>query len=63
MISQPFAMDLIPLLSGERRTGTYYGVYFSIAGLGVLIGNTATGLFVDLARATALPAFPGSFRS
>ncbi|WP_205121624.1 hypothetical protein [Tenggerimyces flavus] len=56
-------MDLIPLLSGERRTGTYYGVYFSIAGLGVLIGNTATGLFVDLARATALPAFPGSFRS
>lgn len=61
MIAQPFAMDLIPLLGGERRTGTYYGVYFSIAGLGVLAGNPITGLFIDLARAVAVPSLPWLF--
>ncbi|MDX3235927.1 MFS transporter [Streptomyces sp. ME03-5709C] len=54
----PFEMDTIVTLSGERLVATHYGWYNTVSGLGVTLGNLATGAVWDVAErhdATWLP--------
>ncbi|MGW1742450.1 MFS transporter [Nocardia sp. NPDC001965] len=47
----PFEMDTVVTLAGNRLVGTYYGFYNSVVGVGILIGNLATGAVFGAARA------------
>lgn len=58
MVAKPFAMDAIPALGGERRLGTYYGLYYAIGGIAAALGNSATGLLFDFARTNGFEALP-----
>lgn len=46
----PFEMDTVVSLSGERLVATHYGLYNTIVGVGILVGNLATGAVVGAAR-------------
>ncbi|WP_280396594.1 MFS transporter [Nocardia carnea] len=52
MTTLPVARDLIPRLAAERRLGSYYGLFASIGGLGVLAGSVLTGALIDLVPTT-----------
>lgn len=54
----PFEMDTIVSLSGGRLVATHYGLYNTVCGVGVLLGNLGTGWALDLARTSAIPALP-----
>ena len=58
MVAKPFAMDLIPVLSDNRRLGTHYGLFYVFGGIVAAGGNAVAGGFFDLARATGLTALP-----
>lgn len=58
MVAKPFAMDLIPVLSDNRRLGTHYGLYYVFGGIVAAGGNAAAGGVFDLARATGMAALP-----
>lgn len=58
LIAQPFAMEMIPLLGGERMIGTYFGLYYLASGVGAALGNTASGALFDLSGAWGWPAAP-----
>ncbi|MEV6171841.1 MFS transporter [Streptomyces sp. NPDC051954] len=45
----PFEMDTVVTLSGNRFVATHYGLYNTVAGLGITLGNLATGALWDLA--------------
>lgn len=45
----PFEMDTIVTLSGERLVATHYGWYNTVSGLGITLGNLATGAVWDVA--------------
>ncbi|MFJ4847636.1 MULTISPECIES: MFS transporter [unclassified Streptomyces] len=45
----PFEMDTIVTLSGERLVATHYGWYNTLSGLGITLGNLATGALWDVA--------------
>ncbi|WP_245663054.1 MFS transporter [Nocardia inohanensis] len=47
----PFEMDTVVSLSGNRLVATHYGFYNTVVGIGILIGNLATGAVVGAARA------------
>lgn len=47
----PFEMDTVVTFAGDRLVGTYYGFYNSVVGVGILIGNLATGAVFGAARA------------
>ncbi len=51
----PFEMDTVVALSGGRLVGTHYGFYSTIIGIGILVGNVATGSLVQIARDRDLP--------
>ena len=51
----PFEMDTVVALSGGRLVGTHYGFYSTIVGIGILVGNIATGSLVQIARDRDLP--------
>lgn len=46
----PFEMDTVVSLSGDKLVATHYGFYNTVVGVGILIGNLATGAVVDAAR-------------
>ncbi|AIV33345.1 MFS transporter [Streptomyces coelicoflavus] len=46
----PFEMDTIVNLSGERLVATHYGLYNTVSGLGITIGNLVTGALWDFAQ-------------
>ncbi|MFC9968974.1 MFS transporter [Nocardia ignorata] len=46
----PFEMDTVVSLSGDRLVATHYGLYNTIVGIGILVGNLATGALVGAAR-------------
>ncbi|WTW98508.1 MFS transporter [Streptomycetaceae bacterium NBC_01309] len=46
----PFEMDTVVSLSGGRLVATHYGLYNTVSGLGITLGNLATGAVWDLAR-------------
>ncbi|MFF8397827.1 MFS transporter [Streptomyces sp. NPDC016172] len=58
MIAYPFEMDTIVRLSGDRLVATHYGLYNTICGVGITLGNLGTGAALDAARAAGLPALP-----
>lgn len=47
MVLYPFEMDTIVHLAGERNVGTYYGLYNTMAGIGITLGNLAVGAALD----------------
>jgi hypothetical protein len=58
LVAKPFAMDAIPFLSGGRRLGTYYGLYYVVGGMSAAAGNAAAGAAFDLARALGVGGLP-----
>ncbi|MFR9752421.1 MDR family MFS transporter [Nocardia sp. 004] len=46
----PFEMDTVVALSGKRLVATHYGFYNTVVGIGILVGNLATGAVVGAAR-------------
>ncbi|WP_421845293.1 MFS transporter [Mycobacterium sp.] len=46
----PFEMDTVMALAQGRLVATHYGFYNTIVGVGILVGNLATGSFMTLAR-------------
>jgi hypothetical protein len=51
-------MDTIVRLSGDRLVATHYGLYNTICGIGITVGNLGTGAALDAARAAGMPALP-----
>lgn len=47
----PFEMDTVVSLAGDRLVATHYGFYNTVVGIGILVGNLATGAVVGAARA------------
>ncbi|MFF3643524.1 MFS transporter [Streptomyces sp. NPDC002564] len=58
MIAYPFEMDTIVRLSGDRLVATHYGLYNTICGVGITVGNLLTGVALDAARAAGMSALP-----
>ncbi|MFE0376573.1 MFS transporter [Streptomyces inhibens] len=58
MITYPFEMDTIVQLSGDRLVATHYGLYNTICGIGITLGNLLTGAALDASRSAGLPALP-----
>ncbi|WP_408997468.1 MFS transporter, partial [Streptomyces scabiei] len=58
MIAYPFEMDTIVRLSGNRLVATHYGLYNTICGIGITLGNLLTGVALDAARAAGMSALP-----
>jgi MFS family permease len=58
MIAYPFEMDTIVRLSGDRLVATHYGLYNTICGIGITLGNLLTGAALDAARAAGMAALP-----
>ncbi|MEU6992135.1 MFS transporter [Streptomyces sp. NPDC046465] len=58
MITYPFEMDTIVQLSGDRLVATHYGLYNTICGVGITVGNLLTGVALDAAREAGLSALP-----
>ncbi|WP_326613170.1 MFS transporter [Streptomyces scopuliridis] len=58
MIAYPFEMDTIVRLSGDRLVATHYGLYNTICGVGITLGNLLTGASLDAARAAGMSALP-----
>lgn len=49
MLAQPFAMEVVARLNGDRQMGTAYGVYYLAAALAVVSGNIVVGALFDAA--------------
>ncbi|WP_055700254.1 MDR family MFS transporter [Streptomyces silaceus] len=58
MIAYPFEMDTIVQLSGDRLVATHYGLYNTICGVGITLGNLLTGAALDAAREAGMSALP-----
>ncbi|WP_263868418.1 MFS transporter [Streptomyces sichuanensis] len=58
MIAYPFEMDIVVRLSGGRLVATHYGLYNTICGIGITVGNLLTGAALDAARAAGATALP-----
>ncbi|MFI2435384.1 MFS transporter [Streptomyces sp. NPDC018693] len=58
MIAYPFEMDTIVRLSGDRLVATHYGLYNTVCGVGITVGNLLTGAALDAAREAGMPALP-----
>ncbi|QDY81467.1 MFS transporter [Streptomyces qinzhouensis] len=58
MIAYPFEMDTVVRLGGERLVATHYGLYNTVCGIGITLGNLLTGAALDAARDAGLPALP-----
>ncbi|MEU9706468.1 MFS transporter [Streptomyces sp. NPDC047981] len=58
MIAYPFEMDTIVRLSGDRLVATHYGLYNTVCGIGITLGNLLTGAALDAARRAGLSALP-----
>ncbi|MFC9623083.1 MFS transporter [Streptomyces sp. NPDC056930] len=52
----PFEMDTVVAFSGERLVATHYGLYNTISGVGITVGNLATGAVWD--ASTGQPRLP-----
>jgi hypothetical protein len=54
----PFEMDTIVSLSDHQLVATHYGLYNTLCGIGIALGNLGTGAALDLARAHHLTWLP-----
>ncbi|MFE3194019.1 MFS transporter [Nocardia sp. NPDC059240] len=50
----PFEMDTVVSLSGNRLVATHYGFYNTVVGVGILLGNLATGALLGAAHAAGM---------
>lgn len=55
-IAYPFEMDTIVTLARGRLVATHYGFYNTLSGIGITLGNLATGVLWDLGLAWDRPA-------
>ncbi|HEX6359903.1 MFS transporter [Actinophytocola sp.] len=55
VLAYPFEMDTIVTLSGGRLVATHYGFYNTLSGIGITVGNLATGLVWDAGQAHGWP--------
>ncbi|MFE0510314.1 MFS transporter [Streptomyces sp. NPDC058964] len=51
----PFEMDTVVSLAGGRLVATHYGLYNTVSGLGITLGNLTTGAVWDAADRLGLP--------
>ncbi|MGW3623675.1 MFS transporter [Streptomyces sp. NPDC000880] len=58
MIAYPFEMDTIVRLSGNCLVATHYGLYNTICGVGITLGNLLTGAALDAAHNAGVSALP-----
>ena len=58
MLAYPFEMNTIVVLSNNRYVATHYGLYNTICGIGITLGNLLTGAALDAARSAGAPALP-----
>jgi MFS family permease len=58
MIAYPFEMDTIVRLSGGHLVASHYGLYNTVCGIGIAVGNLLTGAALDAARAAGVAALP-----
>ncbi|MFF2543194.1 MFS transporter [Kitasatospora sp. NPDC058063] len=58
MLAYPFEMDTVVRLSGDRLVATHYGLYNTVCGVGITLGNLLTGAALDAAREAGLAALP-----
>ncbi|WKX69129.1 MFS transporter [Streptomyces sp. XD-27] len=58
MLAYPFEMDTIVALAEDRYVATHYGLYNTICGIGITLGNLLTGAALDASRAAGAPALP-----
>ncbi|MEU7990782.1 MFS transporter [Streptosporangium canum] len=58
MIIYPFEMATIVTVGGQRMVATYYGLYSTLAGIGIAAGNLLSGWALDLGGAVGLPSLP-----
>ncbi|UQW99675.1 MFS transporter [Streptomyces sp. RerS4] len=58
MIAYPFEMDTIVRLSGDRLVATHYGLYNTVCGVGIALGNLLTGAALDASRSAGMSALP-----
>ncbi|MGW7451214.1 MFS transporter [Streptomyces sp. NPDC054787] len=58
MIAYPFEMDTIVRLADGRMVATHYGLYNTICGIGITVGNLLTGAALDAARDAGMSALP-----
>ncbi|MFH8257582.1 MFS transporter [Streptomyces roseolus] len=54
----PFEMDTLVSLADGRWVATHYGLYNTVCGIGITIGNLATGALLDAARTSGYAALP-----
>ncbi|MFE7745588.1 MFS transporter [Nocardia sp. NPDC057455] len=52
----PFEMDTVVALSGNHLVATHYGLYNTIVGVGILLGNLGIGTLLDTTRDAGLSA-------
>ncbi|MGW4645931.1 MFS transporter [Kitasatospora sp. NPDC004289] len=51
MLAYPFEMDTVVSLAEGRLVATHYGLYNTVCGIGITLGNLAVGAALDLAPA------------
>ncbi len=58
LVTYPFEMATISTLGSNAMVGTYYGLYNTVAGIGIAAGNTLTGFALDAGRDIGAPSLP-----
>ncbi|OLT13892.1 MFS transporter [Actinomadura sp. CNU-125] len=58
MIVYPFEMATVASLGDTRMVGTYYGLYNTLSGIGITVGNLLSGAAIDAGRRVGLPGLP-----
>ncbi|GAA3641534.1 MFS transporter [Lentzea roselyniae] len=58
MVVFPFEMDKIVSLADDRLVATHYGLYHTVVGVGILLGNLLTGIAFDAAARAGVPWVP-----
>jgi MFS family permease len=58
VVAYPFEMDTIVVLARDRLVATHYGLYNTFSGIGITVGNLATGAVWGVAQKWSLPALP-----
>ncbi|MGP3962325.1 MFS transporter [Nonomuraea sp. 3N208] len=59
-LTYPFEMDAVVRLSGERLVATHYGLYNTVAGIGIAGGNLLVGALIGSAGVWIVLAVVGS---
>lgn len=59
-LTYPFEMDMIVTLARDRYVATHYGLYSTITGVTVSVGNLAVGAAIGFADKAGNPALPAA---